>query len=210
MTIYTTDTQLGSVGASGVFTDGTRYGAESDIAPYVPQIVTPVYNMKYEFAVFSAYVDVTPIADTLDWRVTGYVDSDGWFRGYMVFGVTVNSGAYGVNHIDAEVYCYDGDSRYPTDLISVTDSNPADFSGPDPTLSDPGPDDPIAIGETRWLEGSGALTYQSGYFSVMVAGTYHSGTATDCYYRLMRLRWGDVIIWDTSSKGLHTSNVKYG
>ena len=208
MTIYTTDTQLGVVGSSGVFTVGTRYGADSDIAPYAPQIVTPVYNMKYEFTFGTAALVVTPIADTLDWYVQANVNG-GWFRGYIVFGVTVNSGAYANNNIDAEVYCYAGIN--PAELVTTHDSNPVDFSGPDPNLSDATtPDTGLAIGETKWFPGAGTLTYQTGYFSVMVAGTYQSGISVDAYFRLKRLRWGDVIIWDANSKGLHTSNVKYG
>lgn len=203
MTIYTNNVQMGSRSIGGIFTSGVRFG--DDLAPYSPQIVTPSWKRSCAKVYFGATCTITYV-DDLSWRVVGDVGASGWFRGYAVFLVTVNSGAYGNTAIDAEVTCYSGSDE--AELVGMSKGdicNGADI----PTLSDgTTPSDGLAIGETKWMEGAGGHAYQTGYFSIGVAGNYHTGSKVDAYFRINRLRWGSVIIWDRDNKGIITNNVR--
>jgi len=210
MTIYTSDAQLGIVSSTGVFTVGTRYGAGAGVATYSPQIVSVSQKDSHELVYFGATCDNTWGVDT-EWQCEAAVGAAGWFRGDINFLVTVNSGAYGDGHVDAEITCYAGDD--PCELIGLNSGNPAEYSGYDPTLTDgTTPDAGLAIGETKWILGAGTHTYQTGYFTARVQGEYHTGSTVNAHFRVNRVRWsnGDIILWDINSKGILTSNVKYG
>lgn len=181
------------------------------------QKITPSYDMKYAFKIFDATCTVTPFEDILSWRVEAAVGGSGWFNGYIVFKVIVISGSYDNGHIDAEVTCYAGSDA--VEQIRVDDSNPATFSGPDPTLTNAGDFESLAIGETKWLNGNGGLVYQTGYFSVSAQGDYQTGMSVDAYFRLDKLRWsdGNVIIWDREddpgypqNNDIFTSGIQLG
>ena len=168
--------------------------------------MTPTWKRSCVQGLFGATIVITQTG-SLSWRVVGDVKG-GWFRSFVVFLGTVNSGAYGDNAIDVEVTCYAGDD--PAELVGV--HRGAACSGADtPELASAStPNTGLAIGETAWFLGAGSHTYQTGYFSVDVRGNFGTGSKCDAYFRINRLRWGDVIVWSAGDKGILTSNVKYG
>ena len=207
MTIYTSDAQLGSRSSSGIFTVGTRYGADGDIDPCDAQILTPSWKRSCVNTYFGATCTVTYI-DDLSWKVVGAVGGSGWFRSYAIFLGTVNSGSYANGSIDAEITCYSGDDA--AELVGMHGGDTCSGSDVPEICGNTTPDTGLAVGATAWFEGAGSYTYQTGYFGVIVSGNYHTGSTVDAYFRLNRLRWGDVIVWDSTNKGIQTSNVRHG
>ena len=205
MTIYTYDTQLGTRSSSGIFTVGTRYGGADD-APPVPQEMYPEYHAWHRSSWGAGSgVTVTPI-DYWSWSVVGTYS----YYADVHFKVTVLSGSYGDTSVDAEIEAYAGSDG--TSCISVLPGDPLEYSGYTPTLTDgTSPSFGIAPGETKWIEGAGSHTYQTGYFGIGIsdlgAGAC-TGTSANIYLRLNRLRWGTTIVWDYANKGIQTSNVR--
>jgi len=208
MTIYTADTQLGTVASSGIFTADTRFGADGDATTHSPQIITPSWKRSCAAVYFGATCVITQTGD-LSWRVQADVGG-GWFRGYIIFLGTVNSGSYGAGHVDGEITCTSGDD--PAELVGMHAGTTCN-AGDTPILSDgTTPNSGLAIGASAWFLGAGGHTYQTGYFGVIISGNSGTGSTVDAYFKLSKVRWstGSVLLWDEDIKGIQTSNVKYG
>lgn len=206
MTIYTSGTQLGARSSSGIFTAGTRYGEGNVGAPGI-QPMKFEYHAKYKSVWGGGSCTVTSV-DYRSWRIEGAYS----YWADVVFKVTVLSGSYGNTSIDAEVECYAGDDG--TSCIHMMSSDSASHASHLPTLTDNTTATfGIAPGETKWIDGAGSKAYQAGYFIIRTsdlgAGSC-TGTSSNIYLRIKRLRWGAAVPWDYTNEGIQTSNVKYG
>ncbi len=166
------------------------------------QIVSPSWKRSCALTYFGATCVITQVGG-LSWHIDADVGG-GWWRGYIIFFATVNSGSYANGKIDAEVTCYAG-----TDAAERVGMHSGDTcnAGDTPILSDDTtPTTGIAIGETKWLIGAGSHTYQTGYFGIAIPGNSGTGETCDAYFRLNRLRWGSVIIWDREEEPGYPQN----
>ena len=200
--INTSSVHLGSRLNSGIYTVNTRFGIDEGSVG-AAQKITPSFYQAVPIPYFGT---VCTIAN--DGNMGFTVVGGNFYKAYTIFKVIVNSGSYPGGNIDCEVTCVSGSD--PPENIGVSSSDPLEFGGPTPTLSDivSPVGQSMYIGETKWLNGTGALALVDGYFSIEVYGGWNKGESSNASYQVNKIRWNLEIIWEYGNSGIRTSGVR--